>query len=185
MTHDADATLLKGLQTGDETAIHEMVRTYHRELFVFAVRYLRSEADAEEVVQDAFIRAFKHGPKFRGDCSVKSWLYRITTNLCLNHIRKLKREHVTDEPPEVSQQATGLQDLLDAERLEILRDTVESLPPKQRMVLQMRVYEDLSLKEIAERLDAPLGTVKANLFHATKNLKKQLAPLFIDDEESS
>jgi RNA polymerase sigma-70 factor, ECF subfamily len=172
------ATLTEDFRRGAETALPAAVRLYQHELFLFALRMLRNEADAEETVQEAFLRAHRSRRKFRGDASLKTWLYRITANLCLNRLKKGKREALVEMAEPLPAEPEGLNSLLDEELLQHTRRALEELPPQQKLVLTLRVYQEKSLQEIAAITGSALGTVKANLFHATRNLKKCLAANF-------
>lgn len=176
-----DQTLLDGFRAGEDFALQQIVALYQRGMFLYVLRMVRNESDAEEIVQEAFLRAYRSRNSFRGDSALKTWLYRIASNLSLNHLNKRKRESVSEEITAVDERTGALDEMLTDERLAATREALETLPPKQRQVLTLRVYEGKSLKEIAEILDSPLGTVKANLFHAIKNMKKRLKPMFPDE----
>jgi RNA polymerase sigma-70 factor (ECF subfamily) len=140
-----------------------------------ARRYVRNDADAADLAQQTFVRAFRGIASFRGAASFRSWLYRITINLALNHLR----DHAREQPEEIAEdavtsRATGPQRIIADEDQAALRAAVAELPPKQRMVLELRVYEELSFKEVAELADCSENAAKVNFHHAVKKLRERL-----------
>ena len=172
---DPDLPLVERFRAGERRAFDELVRRHQRSIWRVARRYLRNDADASDVAQQTFVRAYRALDGFRGAASVKSWLYRIAINLALNHLRDHKRE-IPDEIGEdrLSRGATGPQQIIADEEAARLRAAIAELPPKQRMVLELRIFEDLSFREVAELADCTENAAKVNFHYAVKRLKEIL-----------
>lgn len=128
--------------------------------------------------QEAFVQAYRSLGTFRGQSRFSTWLYRITVNLCLNHLKSAARQ----DPAEVDERlpdgrADSLASLLTDERDRALIEAIEALPPQQKATLALRVHHGLGHREIAEILDCSEGTAKANYFHAVQALQRRLAAL--------
>ena len=152
------------------------MRRYQRPLYYLALRYVRVEADAKDLAQRTFIKVLGALPGFRADSSFRTWLYRIAINLCLNHLRDRKREEVRAELGEAlpAPAAGGELALLDRERGARLREAIAELPPKQRMVLELRIYDELPFREVAELAGCSENSAKVNFHHAVKRLRSLL-----------
>lgn len=176
---DVDALLVERFRRGDGAAFEELVRRYRRNIWQLALRYLRDEHEAEDVAQRAFVRAFEKLSLFRGDSSFRTWLYRITVNLSLNHLRDHAREKpqpiaddaLTVEPAE----AAGGTSAADARRRAArLREAITRLPPKQRMVVELRIFEELPFRDVAAVAECSEDSAKANFHHALKRLQQMM-----------
>jgi len=174
-SQDADRQLLERMREGDREAFSELVRRHQRQLFYLVWRYVKNDADAKDVVQAAFVKAWQNTDSFRGDSSFRTWLYRIGVNLALNHVRdsgRWKMAELTEE--HASQEMHGTQRLVEQEAAQELRKAVETLPPKQRLVVELRVHEGLSFREVAEIASCSEDAAKANFHHAIKRLRSEL-----------
>jgi RNA polymerase sigma-70 factor (ECF subfamily) len=172
---DPDLPLVQRFREGERRAFDELVRRHQRAVWRLARRYVRNDADAADVTQQAFVRAFRGLGSFRGAATFRSWLYRIAINLALNHVRDRGREEPRDIPDDaVTESATGAQRIIDDEEQAALRAAVDELPPKQRMVLELRIYEDLSFREVAELADCTENAAKVNFHYAVKRLRQLL-----------
>jgi RNA polymerase sigma-70 factor (ECF subfamily) len=172
---DPDLPLVERFRAGERGAFDELVRRHQKALWRVARRYLRNDADAADVAQLAFVRAFRALDGFRGAASVRSWLYRITINLALNHVRDRNRERPEEiEDHCLTTTATGPQRIIEDEDAERLRDAIAELPPKQRMVLELRVFDELSFREVGELADCTENAAKVNFHYAVKRLKELL-----------
>ena len=173
---DPDLPLIERFRAGERRAFDELVRRHQRPLWRMARRYLRNDADASDVTQQAFVRAFRGLDRFRGAASFRSWLYRIAINLALNHLRDHAREapHVLGEGDGGSAGATGPMRIIEGEEQAELRAAIDDLPPKQRMVVELRIYDELSFKEVAELADCSVNAAKVNFHHAVKRLRARL-----------
>lgn len=172
VTVDPDRELVERFRAGERVAFDQLVRRHQRGVWYLVRRYVKRDADASDVTQLAFVRAYRGIGTFRGAASVRSWLYRIGINCALSWLRDHRRE----EPTEIADDA-----LIDANpapaRLIVgeegarLRGAIAQLPPKQKLVLELRVFDDLSFKEVAELADCSENTAKVNFHYAVKRLR--------------
>lgn len=173
-----DQALVARFQGGDETAFNELVTRHRQDIYFLALGFVGSRDDAEDLAQDAFVRAYESLPKFRGQSSFRTWLYRIALNLCLNEVRKRKVRRLIslDNPgtPIISREAKPDEKIEETERHQQLAAAVGKLPPKQKRVFALRYFSELPYAEIAETLDREIGTVKANYFQAIQKLRAAL-----------
>lgn len=176
MQEDA-AKWLEQLKAGDEGAISELVRSHAEPLRRYLTAMVRSPADGEDLAQEAFIRFLGSLATFRGDASVKTYLFRIAHNLALNHLASAPRTHEVfpeEFPDRPSSSPSPHQEVHRGERSHLLKEALEGLPPQQRSVVILRTWQDLSFREIGAVLSLAEGTVKAHYFFALKNLRKRL-----------
>lgn len=169
---DEDADLLARHRAGDRRAFDALVRKYQRPILHLALRYVKEPDDAKDVAQRAFVRAFTSLDGFRGGSSFRTWLYRIAVNLALNHLRDHRRETPTELPDAaMTTDAVGAGRLLSAEQRRRLLAAIAELPPKQRLVLELRVFDELPFREVAEVADCSENAAKVNFHHAVKRLR--------------
>lgn len=173
---DPDADVLAACRGGDARAFDILIRRHQRGVWRVVQRTLRNEADTADVVQLAFVRALRALPSFRGAATVRSWLYRIAINCALSWLRDHRRE-VPTEPSELlsataSPEPSATQRLESLDRGAALRAAVAQLPPKQRLVLELRVFDDLSFREVAELADCSENTAKVNFHYALRRLRE-------------
>lgn len=154
-------------------AFAELVRRHQDFVFGAALRIVKSRALAEEVAQEAFIRAYRGASAFRGDAQVRSWLYRITSNLALNTVTRQK-EFPTDEIPEEIYATGPDHDAEMSELREAMLAAIDELPPKLREPLVLREMDGLSYEEIAARTDTPLNTVRTRILRARRALADKM-----------
>ena len=169
-----DGELVTRYLAGDRRAFDDLVRHYQRPIYHLAYRYLRSEADAKDLTQRTFLKVYGALPRFRAEASFRTWIYRIAINLCLNELRDRKRGESSDRPELIDQALSPPPDTesLDAKaRGEWLRRAIASLPPKQRMVLELRIYDELPFREVAELVGSSENAAKVNFHHAVKRLR--------------
>lgn len=172
---DIDGALVARARRGERGAFDELVKRHQRGLWRLVRRYVKNDADAADVAQQAFVRAFRALDRFRGEASVRSWLYRIGINVALNHVRDRGREQPSDTAgDELTVDAVAPGAMLTAERAKALREAVAELPPKQRMVLELRVYDDLSFREVAALADCTENAAKVSFHYAVKRLREVL-----------
>ncbi len=183
-----EAALIRAAQRGDQTAFEQLVRLYDRQVLRLAMNLLRSTEDAYDVYQEAFLRVFKNLHLFRFDCSFHTWLYRIVTNLCLDHLRKRKvrREESavveTDEGardrmdvvPEDRAEGNPQRKLLNRELGRRIEAVLNQLTAKERMVFELRHYQGLRLRAIGEILGTTEEAAKTCLFRATQKMRVAL-----------
>lgn len=171
---ERDAALISRYLAGERRAFDELVRHYQKPIYHLAYRYLRSEADAKDLTQRTFLKVYGALPRFRAEASFRTWIYRIAINLCLNELRDRRRGEASDRPEVIEQALAPPPDVesLDAQaRGAWLRRAIASLPPKQRMVLELRIYDELPFREVAELVGSTENAAKVNFHHAVKRLR--------------
>ena len=170
-----DKTLVTRLKAGDTSAFEELVRIHTRVVYQVAFRYMGDHAGADDVVQETFVKAFHAIQSFREESSFKSWILRICTNNALNAIRSRGRHQAIDiEDVDVASTHKDFFRMEQAQTAQLLRAAIEQLPARQKQALELRIYDDLSFKEVAEIMECPFDTAKANFRHAVMGLKKVL-----------
>lgn len=178
--HDAkpsDAILVTQAQEGDQEAFERLVRRHQRYVFNVAYRVLKDSVEAENITQEAFVRAWRGLPGFRGKAQFTTWLYRIVHNLCLNRLPKLRHELVQIEPLEdvLDDPSPTPSDLIETqEQVALLHAELERMPAKYRLVLSLRYLEHLSYEEIAAAIDLPMGTIKTHIHRARRLLAERI-----------
>jgi RNA polymerase sigma-70 factor (ECF subfamily) len=177
--NELDTALVQRFRAGERHAFDELVRRHQRAIYYLALRYLGNDADAADLTQKTFVRAFKSLDGFRGAASLRTWLYRIAINLSLNHIRDHRREvaaDLTDVPHEdLAVAPLGASRVIEDQNAAAVRRAIEQLPPKQRMVLELRIYDELSFREVAELAGCSENSAKVNFHHAVKRLRAIVA----------
>jgi RNA polymerase sigma-70 factor, ECF subfamily len=186
--HVEETALIRAAQGGDHAAFEQLVRAYDQSVLRLAMNLLRSPEDAHDVYQEAFLRVYRNLNSFRFDCSFHTWLYRIVTNLCLDHMRKRK---VRKEEATVLTTAEGPLDRMDAvpeERVDgdpqrylfsgqvrrRIKQVLGELTPRERMVFELRHYQGLRLRRIGEVLGTTEEAAKNCLFRATQKMRAAL-----------
>jgi len=172
--------MVQRARDGDDDAFGLIVETYRDRLFGLALGIVRNRDAAEDIVQEAFIKAYKNLKRFRGEASIYTWLYRIAVNTAHNHLRKASRRggvDFDDVAPFI--EARGLNPADGAANTELgeaIDGAVRRLPPRQREVFILHYFERMTHREIAETLGVTEGAIKANFFHAVQKLKGALRP---------
>ncbi|MEM9282366.1 MAG: sigma-70 family RNA polymerase sigma factor [Verrucomicrobiota bacterium] len=168
------------LRNGEVAAVHELLSAYEDGLYRYLWQMLRHQQDSEDALQETFRKALKALPNYREENYFKSWLFRIGHNTALDLIRRRKKvvEMGENEEETIGAEGAGPGEVLEAsERIAELRSAVARLPESEREVVTLRLQEDLSFREIAEVVGAPLGTVLSRMRNAKQRLKIQLATL--------
>src|ERR1700746_1796807 len=190
-----ERSLVIEAQAGNRAAFEELVRRFDRDVLRLALNLMKRPEDARDVYQEAFLKVYRNLHRFRFECSFYTWLYRIVTNVCLDHLRR-RQARPEDQAPEIhlNRQEEGSHDFfefqrehrptLDPERrlmgLEIrtrLAKAMERLSPRERVVFEMKHYQGLKLRAIGDALGTTEETVKNSLFRATRKLRIQLVEL--------
>lgn len=173
------------VKEGDEEAMRELIEAHQHRVIGAVARMLGSEADAEDVAQQVFIRVWKSAARYEPTAKFTTWLYTIMRNLVFNELRRRKRhtaeslDRTDDEPGGALQAADPLAkspatSVLDAEMQAAIQEAIDSLPEVQRMAIILRRYDDVSYEEIAEILDLTVPAVKSVLFRARTELRERL-----------
>jgi len=187
-----DAELISEAQKGSREAFESLVRRYDHAVLRLALHLTGSEQDAQDIHQEAFLKAYRHLGSFRFECSFYTWMYRIVTNLCLDQLRrkKTRREDqavILDHSGDEIDMLASVSDErafsnpareLDRKVLGIrIQEALAKLTPRERMVFELKHYQGLRLRTIGEMLNTTEETAKNTLFRATKKLRAQLAGL--------
>jgi RNA polymerase sigma-70 factor (ECF subfamily) len=171
-----DPALVAAALDGQPGAFDVLVTRHQRMVYQLCFRFVPNHADAADLAQETFVRAWKGLPGFRGHAQLTTWLHRIAVNLCLNRVSARAPAHEPIEPERHvdASQPDPRGRLLRDERARQVRRAIAALPPKQRAALVLRAYHELSHQEIADLLGSSVGAVKANVFHALGNLRRML-----------
>ena len=186
---DIDRQLVARAQRGDKQAFELLVEKYQRKLARLLSRFIRDPAEVEDVTQEAFIKAYRALPAFRGDSAFYTWLYRIGINTAKNYLMAMGRRAPTSTEVEADE-AEGFEEgeqlrdintpesmLLSSEIARTVNATIEQLPEELRTAIQMREIEGMSYEDIAKAMDCPIGTVRSRIFRAREAIAEQLRPL--------
>ena len=186
---EIDRQLVTRAQGGDKQAFSLLVEKYQRKLARLLSRFIRDPAEVEDVTQEAFIKAYRALPAFRGDSAFYTWLYRIGINTAKNYLMAMGRRAPTSTEVE-AEEAEGFEEgeqlrdintpesvLLSKEIAETVNSTIEKLPEELRTAIQLREIEGMSYEDIARVMDCPIGTVRSRIFRAREAIAEQLRPL--------
>jgi RNA polymerase sigma-70 factor (ECF subfamily) len=185
-------SLIREAQAGSRSAFEALIRQHDQAVLRLALHVSGSENDAQDIVQEAFLKAYRYLPNFRFECSFYTWLYRIVTNVALDTMRRRKTRR--EEPAVMADGAGGSIDVLgnvsderamanparELERKELsaqIHEALDKLTPRERMVFEMKHYQGMRLRAIGEVLNTTEETAKNTLFRATKKLRAELAPM--------
>jgi RNA polymerase sigma-70 factor (ECF subfamily) len=183
-----ETELIMQAQQGNMNAFEQLVQRHDKRVLTIAAGYVHSADDAKDIYQEVFLRVYKGLPKFQYKSEFSTWIYRITTNVCLSYRSRRNRsphtsldQSINDEDGQphalkdtLSDTSAADQQTYDAEIALRVEQALKTLSPRQRMVFTMKHYEGYKLKEIAEMMKCNEGTVKKYLFEATARLRKQL-----------
>jgi RNA polymerase sigma-70 factor, ECF subfamily len=187
-----DTLLVREAQRGNRAAFEELVRHYDQAVLRLAMHLTGSEHEAQDIYQEAFLKAYKSVANFRFECSFYTWIYRIVTNLCLDHLRKkqVRKEEapvatdqageqydVLEQVPDGRAGANPERDVMSRELAGRISRALEKLTPRERMVFELRHYHGLKLRTVGEVLHTTEETAKNTLFRATQKLRGALADM--------
>ncbi|MCE9679058.1 RNA polymerase sigma factor RpoE [Shewanella sp. AS1] len=184
----SDQQLVERVQQGDKSAFNLLVQKYQSKVVNLIARYVRNQADVADVAQEAFIKAYRALPNFRGESAFYTWLYRIAVNTAKNHLvaqgRRTPANDVDAEEAEYYDGSDALKEFASPERLmlsdeirKVVFDTLEGLPDELKMAISLRELDGMSYEEIANVMECPVGTVRSRIFRAREAIDKQLQPL--------
>src|SRR5262249_7629170 len=171
-SEDPDLGLVERYFDGDTAAFDEIMIRYERQIYRVCYRFVENRDDAMDLAQDVFIKAFEHLSSFRRESSLKTWLYRIAINHCINHVKKHSHEFVEVNESTGSIRPTVHAHMEHQEQREQFRRMIKHLPPKQKAILELRINEQLSYEEIAKISGRTVSTIKASVFFALEKLRK-------------
>ena len=186
----SEKELILKAQVGDQTAFEQLIYNYDKAVLSIAMRYVRNNDDAKDIYQEVFIRVYKSLKKFEFRSEFSTWIFRITTNVCLTYKSRKKdqlmvplQEEFEEDNPEfgrvelISDEKSPEEEILNTDLKNFIGNAVDSLSERQRITFVLKHYEGYKIKEIAEMLNCKEGTVKKYLFDAINNLRKKLEPL--------
>jgi len=185
---NVDQKLVERVQLGDKNAFNLLVTKYQQKVSNLVSRYVRNQSDVPDIVQEAFIKAYRALPNFRGESAFYTWLYRIAVNCAKNHSvalgRKPPSNDVEIEDAEFYDSGGALREnaspekiLLSEEIKKTVFETIEQLPEDLRVAINFRELEGLSYEEIAVIMECPVGTVRSRIFRARDMIEKKIKPL--------
>jgi RNA polymerase sigma-70 factor, ECF subfamily len=173
-----DLELVKLFQEGNEASFNDLVRRYQEKVYWIAHRFVNNHDQADDIVQEVFIKVYRALHDFRGESSVYTWLYRITVNVSLNALRKqrvkdfLRIDELFELPGEESERPDERYEKVEQQQL--IEEAIQLLPEKQKSVFILRYYEELPYEDISKILKTSTGGLKANYFHAVKKIGEYL-----------
>ncbi len=182
---ETDSILINQAKSGDDQAYDKLLKKYRNSVYNLVYRMVRDVEEAEDLTQEAFIKAFNSLAQFNEEYAFSTWLYKIATNNCIDYFRKRKLQTLSLDKPiqykdsEIHQEIPDPElnpekSILATERSSIIREAIETLPEKYYTAIVLRHTEEKSYEEIAEILHLPIGTVKARIFRAREMLNKAL-----------
>ena len=185
---DIDQALVERVQRGDKKAFDTLVLKYQQKVANLVSRYIRDPSEVLDVTQEAFIKAYRALPKFRGDSAFYTWLYRVAINTAKNHLaaqsRRPPQDDIEAETAEQMDAGTRLKEQDTPERLAMqdeiartIKQAVDELPDELRTAITLREREGMSYEDIAQAMDCPIGTVRSRIFRAREAIDKKLEPL--------
>lgn len=184
----SDQVLVKRVQAGDKQAFDLLVKQYQHKIIGLIGRYVYDPHEAMDVAQEAFIKAYRALPGFRGDSAFYTWLYRIAINTAKNHLVSRSRRppdvdvdvddaHYIDTDSELRDLETPENALYRDELERVVKTTLDRLPEDLRVALTLREFEGMSYEDIANVMECPVGTVRSRIFRAREAIDKEVAPL--------
>jgi len=180
-----DQELVERVQNGEKAAFDILVRKYEHKLANVISRYIHDQSEVLDVAQDAFIKAYRALPNFRGDSAFYTWLYRIAINTAKNHLvaasRRPPKNDIDAQEAEQFEAGSGLKEYATPERLALrselagtIQDAMEELPEELRVAIVLRELEGLSYEEIASAMECPIGTVRSRIFRARDAIEQAM-----------
>ena len=172
-----DLILLERYINGDDVALTYIVKRYQKDIYRFVYRQVGNEADAADVTQKVFVNLFLKAGQFQGKSSFKTWLYQIALNQCKNHFRSNdRRRELSRDEYEIDMvlEDSKFNDVDKTQKQQLLRAAINALPARQRLAVQLRVYQECTFAEIADIMSSSVGTVKASYHQAVLSLSKSL-----------
>ena len=171
---EQDFALIDAFLQGDEGAFEKLFQKYRQRVFKLIYRFVNNELEAEDLLQDVFVRVYEKLSKFNKTSAFYTWLYRLAVNICLNHTgRGYKKKETSQEDDFIASQ--GKSHELGITALDVdLKEALKTLPDKQRTTFILKVYDDLKFSDVARVMKCSVGGAKANYFHAVRKLQEKL-----------
>ena len=194
--NEVDRALVDRVQKGDKRAFDLLVRKYQHKIVGLVSRYANNHAEAEDIAQDAFVRAWRAIGSFRGDSAFYTWMYKIAVNTAKNHLVAQGRRPPADDidaedavfvsgSDRMQETATPERELMRQQVEQTVFGAVQALPEELRTAITLREVDGLSYEEIAEAMQCPIGTVRSRIFRAREAIDEKLRPLLSDREDQA
>lgn len=188
ISNELDEEIVSRVQKGDKAAYNLLVIKYQHKIVQLVNRYVKDASEAQDVAQDAFIKAYRAIDSFRGDSAFYTWLYRIAINAAKNYLLSRSKRNVenhidvqdaeqVENAPQLQGMETPEQLLLSDEIMNTIQVAINELPDEMRTTIMLREFEGMSYEEIAMTMDCPVGTVRSRIFRAREAIDSRLAPL--------
>ncbi len=185
---DQDKELVQRVLDGDKSAYDVLVLKYQHKIVQLVNRFVKDPSEAQDVAQEAFIKAYRALDKFRGDSAFYTWLYRIAINTAKNYLMSRSRRYSdyevdvqeaeqVENAPQLKGLDTPVTDLMNEQIIATIKQAIEKLPDEMRTAIMLREFEGLSYEEIAQTMDCPVGTVRSRIFRAREAIEEKLHPL--------
>ncbi len=180
-----DSTVIASALAGDQDAYAQILARYRGPLFHMLLKMVHNKEEAEDLTQEAFMKAFRALASFNEEYAFSTWLYKIAANNCIDYLRKKRLQTFSYNKPIASKEGELQREyadetvatdkpMLDSEKTRMINLAIDDLPPKYKTAIELRHKEELSYEDIAQKLNIPLGTVKARIFRAREMLKRKL-----------
>ena len=194
--NELDRALVERVQNGDKRAFDLLVRKYQHKVIGLVSRYANNHAEAEDIAQDAFVRAWRAIGSFRGDSAFYTWMYKIAVNTAKNHLVAMGRRPPSGDidaedavfvpgSERMHETATPEREMMRQQVEQTVFSAVQALPEELRTAITLREVDGLSYEEIAEAMDCPIGTVRSRIFRAREAIDEKLRPLLSDREDQT
>lgn len=191
ISNQLDKDLVARVQQGDKSAYDLLVIKYQHKIIQLVNRYIKDPSEAQDVAQEAFIKAYRALANFRGDSAFYTWLYRIAINTAKNYLLSRSRRHSDyhvdvqdaeqlENVPQLKGMDTPEYLLMNDDIVEAIELAIEKLPEEMRIAIMLREFEGMSYEEIAQTMECPVGTVRSRIFRAREAIDKKLIPLLDD-----
>ncbi|MGR8981356.1 MAG: RNA polymerase sigma factor RpoE [Gammaproteobacteria bacterium] len=188
VSEELDENLVVRVQQGDKSAYDLLVVKYQHKIIQLVNRYVKDSSEAQDVAQEAFLKAYRALGNFRGESAFYTWLYRIAINTAKNYLMSRSRRSVDtqvdlqdaeeiEKAPQLQGIDTPESHLLNEEIVETIKTAIAKLPEEMRTAIMLREFEGMSYEEIAEAMDCPVGTVRSRIFRAREAIDNKLNPL--------
>ena len=179
MNRLTDLEIISRINAGNSSLYSQLVNRYKHMVYTAAIRMVNVKEDAEEIAQDSFLSAYKTLSTFRGDCLFSTWLYRITYNKCLDHLKRSKRKIITQgqdisEAYDIGYLDEKMYSLEQKDRIKIIKEAIDKLPEDMGFIITLFYLEEYSLKEISEVTGQSVNNLKVKLFRSRKRLISHL-----------
>lgn len=172
---EEELRLIQEFLAGDEGAFETLVKAHQKNVYSLALRMTRNPSSAQDLSQEVFVQFYLHAREFRGEASLKTWLYRTTMNACLNYLKTSGRYKGMDHEWSMADPTPGpLDNLEEEERQRSVEEAIHFLPPQQKAALILRVQEGLPYEEVAKSLGCSVSAAKAHYHFAVQNIKKRV-----------